>query len=118
MALWVRLVCYLDRVLVAKYIDPFYEADYMLKHRLQWGQPDTLSLLRSSLDQPVINRPDSQGQVFCNGDNQKPPLDTTLEASTNDSKLPVIPADCPSYFTANIPPGLISIIQNDWPYSG
>ncbi|KIM89469.1 hypothetical protein PILCRDRAFT_813408 [Piloderma croceum F 1598] len=92
-------------------------ADYMLIHRLRWGQPDTLSLLRSSLDQPAINRPGSQGRVSCNGDSQKPPLNTTPEASTNDSKLPVIPADCPSYFTANTPPGLISIIQNDWPYS-
>ncbi|KAK0188092.1 hypothetical protein F5146DRAFT_1207953 [Armillaria mellea] len=53
--------------------------NYLLNFRLQWGQPDTLSLLTSALD---------------------------------DKSL-----DAPPYFTTDIPPEYISIIQNDWPYS-
>jgi len=35
----------------------------------------------------------------------------------NENNLPNIPADCPTHFTADTPQELISIIQNDWPYS-
>jgi hypothetical protein len=60
-------------------------------------------------------------RVLSNGDIQTLPLSAvtaTLKAATNDSKLPAVIADGPTHFTANIPPELISIIQNDWPYSG
>jgi hypothetical protein len=67
--------------------------DYLLNHRLQWGKPDTLSLLPSALDkQPAV---------------------------TSENGQPV-PYSTPEYFKADIPfdSELICIIQNDWPYSG
>ncbi|KIJ17610.1 hypothetical protein PAXINDRAFT_167622 [Paxillus involutus ATCC 200175] len=66
--------------------------DYLLNHRLQWGKPDTLSLLPSALDkQPAV---------------------------TSENGQPV-PYSTPEYFKADIPfdSELICIIQNDWPYS-
>jgi hypothetical protein len=86
-----------------------------VNYRLQWGKPDTLSLLQSSLNQPVVNGQDSRKEALSNGDIQIPPLDATIEAAT---KLPAVTTDYPTYFTVNTPPELISIIQNDWPYSG
>ncbi|EJC98832.1 uncharacterized protein FOMMEDRAFT_95368 [Fomitiporia mediterranea MF3/22] len=62
--------------------------DYLLNYRLQWGRPDRLSLLPSQLDYVEI------------------PL----------CELPE-DAPIPEYFTADTPSSLISIIQNDWPYS-
>ncbi|KAH8108659.1 hypothetical protein DFH11DRAFT_1731670 [Phellopilus nigrolimitatus] len=64
--------------------------NYLLDHRLQWGKPDRLSLLTSELDDvsPAYT-----------------PYEETLQSK---------PAD---YFTADTSPNLISIIQNDWPYS-
>jgi len=66
--------------------------NYLLKYRLRWGQPDRLSVLRpykGSIDEiPIIDDPDS---------------------------LPVPAVD---YFRADTPPHLISVIVNDWPYSG
>jgi hypothetical protein len=95
------------------------EVDYLMKHRLQWGKPDTMSLLRSSLDQPVnVNSRDFRMGVLSNGNVQSLPSAATLGAATNVSKLPITAVDSPTHFTANTPPGLISIIQNDWPYSG
>lgn len=63
--------------------------DYLLNYRLQWGKPDRLSLLPSKLD--------------C--------VETEAEPLPEDAPLP-------DYFTADIHPSLVSIIQNDWPYSG
>lgn len=52
----------------------------------------------------------------------KPVLDrdisTTIAPQLNDTVLPPLPADAPAYFIADTPPSLISIISNDWPYSG
>ena len=66
--------------------------NYLLKYRLRWGRPDRLSVLRpykGSIDEiPILDDPDS---------------------------LPIPAAD---YFRADTPPHLISIIVNDWPYSG
>jgi len=65
--------------------------NYLLKHRLRWGQPDRLSVLKPykrSIDEiPIFHDPDS---------------------------LPIPTVD---YFRADTPPHLISIIVNDWPYS-
>ncbi|KAJ8518416.1 hypothetical protein ONZ45_g4506 [Pleurotus djamor] len=72
--------------------------DYLLNHRLQWGKPDTLSLLPSVLHDSAFaseepGRPDDE------------PLTRP------------IPDDAPPYFTVDTPRKYISIIQNDWPYS-
>ncbi|KAH8085412.1 hypothetical protein BXZ70DRAFT_900205 [Cristinia sonorae] len=72
--------------------------NYLRDHRLQWGKPDKISLLPSRLDD----------------DND------TNHVSQNSSSIPTdtqLPADTPSYFTADTPSELISIIMNDWPYS-
>lgn len=73
--------------------------NYLRDHRLQWGKPDNLSLLHSRL-----------------ADDTK----TTIPA-TNPDQIPnnaQIPKEVPAYFTADTPSELISIIMNDWPYSG
>ncbi|KAG9315947.1 hypothetical protein JVU11DRAFT_3601 [Chiua virens] len=66
--------------------------NYLVNHRLQWGKPDTLSLLTSGLDDRSI-------AVEQNGERELYPT--------------------PDYFKADIPfdSELICIIQNDWPYS-
>ncbi|KAG6376925.1 hypothetical protein JVT61DRAFT_957 [Boletus reticuloceps] len=68
--------------------------DYLLSYRLQWGKPDTLSLLTSSMaldDQPVA---------------------ATEKGGREHNPIP-------EYFKADIPfnSELICIIRNDWPYS-
>ncbi len=77
--------------------------NYLLNFRLQWGKPDTLSLLTSALDDMDLAR------------NHTNPLDADTVVAKD---LPPLPEDAPPYFTADIPPEYISIIQNDWPYSG
>ena len=59
-------------------------------HRLQWGKPDRLSLLKSQVPE---------------------------EESVSDEELAKV-EEKPAYFTADIPRKFISIILNDWPYSG
>jgi len=76
--------------------------NYLMKYRLQWGKPDTLSLLQSSLNQPAIN-----------GDSHTVQVPALVEPEANG----VIVAKHATHFTASTPPELISIIQNDWPYS-
>lgn len=69
-----------------------FEENYLLKYRLRWGQPDRLSVLKpfkGSIDEiPKLDDPES---LF----------------------IPTV-----DYFRADTPPHLISIIVNDWPYSG
>lgn len=66
--------------------------DYLLKYRLQWGKPDALSLLHPLLE----NRP-----------------------TPNDPAHSAVHApDIHPYFTVDTPEELISIVRNDWPYSG
>ena len=92
-----------------------------MKYRLQWGKPDTLSLLRSSLDEPVANGQDSHMPELFNGHIQTLPnnvVSASLQATINNSIPPALTEDGPAYFNANTPPELFSIIQNDWPYSG
>lgn len=78
--------------------------NYLLNYRLQWGQPDTLSVLRSSLDE-------RHAQAPTNGTAPSPDPKTP-------GKLPPLPPNAPRYFRADIPPELLSITMNDWPYSG
>ena len=66
-----------------------------MNHRLRWGQPDTLSLLKSDLVHNSIAKPLSQP----------------------DSTIP-ISSVIPPYFSWETPSQFISIIENDWPYSG
>ena len=67
-------------------------ANYLNTYRLQWGKPDTKSLLRSTFDDPI-------------------------SPSAVETK-PTTVAESLTHFTANTPEELISIILNDWPYSG
>lgn len=73
--------------------DIYNAVNYLLNHRLQWGKPDTLSLLTSALDDRSV-------------------------ATTENGELELYPS--PEYFKADVPfnSDLICIIQNDWPYSG
>ncbi|KAM5539443.1 hypothetical protein V8D89_006895 [Ganoderma adspersum] len=70
--------------------------NYLLTYRLQWGKPDTISLLRSSLDPPL---PESESKAHTAGE---PPL---------------MPFDAPPFFHADMPKELYYIAMNDWPYS-
>lgn len=74
---------------------------YLINHRLQWGKPDTLSLLPSALDSNTR------------------PKDVLISPSKSNQPFPPLPPDAPEYFKADIPVDseFISIIQNDWPYS-
>ena len=79
----------------------FYDslANYLRSYRLQWGRVDTLSKMPSSLSSPVD--------------------DVNLrEVTLLESGLPLLPPGTKPYFTAEIPLQLVSIIMNDWPYSG
>ncbi|KAJ7256779.1 hypothetical protein B0H12DRAFT_1015657 [Mycena haematopus] len=79
-------------------------ANYLMNFRLQWGRPDTLSLLGSAVHDAGMSTP---------------PVFETLptEDLSVPRELPILPADGPAYFSESTPPEYISIIQNDWPYS-
>ncbi|KAF5360629.1 hypothetical protein D9756_004612 [Leucocoprinus leucothites] len=85
--------------------------NYLLNHRLQWGKPDTLSLLTSTLDGPCHTTTNGSA----NGQSVFPPADLTEPPVLK--ALPPLPLDAPEYFTVNTPAEYLSIIQNDWPYS-
>ncbi|KAJ8469349.1 hypothetical protein ONZ51_g9052 [Trametes cubensis] len=86
-------------------------ANYLLNYRLQWGQHDSISILRSSLDTapPHIVNGSATPAVTAPPDE---PLDPK-EAK----KLPPLPPDAPPYFRSDMSPELLSITMNDWPYS-
>jgi hypothetical protein len=71
---------------------------------LQWGKQDTLSRLSSALDDPSISKTIVD------------PLSPDIVPNTKG--LPPLPSHAPPYFTVHTPSEFISIIQNDWPYSG
>ncbi|PPQ68111.1 hypothetical protein CVT26_005732 [Gymnopilus dilepis] len=71
--------------------------NYLLNHRLRWGQPDTLSLLKSSVIDDGFYSSSTSNFASEN------------EASSISSPTP--------YFCWETPKEYISIIQNDWPYS-
>ncbi|KAF8214913.1 hypothetical protein K438DRAFT_765522 [Mycena galopus ATCC 62051] len=79
-------------------------ANYLMNFRLQWGKPDTLSLLGSAVRDTGMSTP----PVF-------EPI--SPEDLSVPRELPPLPADAPAYFSETTPPEYISIIQNDWPYS-
>ncbi|KAJ7778376.1 hypothetical protein B0H16DRAFT_1503300 [Mycena metata] len=78
--------------------------NYLMNFRLQWGRPDTLSLLGSAVQDTGMSTP----PVF---------ESIATEDLTVLRELPPLPADAPAYFSASTPRQYISIIQNDWPYS-
>ncbi|KAJ6585328.1 hypothetical protein B0H19DRAFT_418886 [Mycena capillaripes] len=78
--------------------------NYLMNYRLQWGRPDTLSLLGSAIQDTGMSTP----PVF---------ESIPTEALADPRELPPLPADAPEYFSESTPPQFISIIQNDWPYS-
>ncbi|KAG6903159.1 hypothetical protein C0995_004706 [Termitomyces sp. Mi166 len=75
--------------------------DKKLQARLQWGKCDILSLLTSALD------------VDCNEPDLPPP-----NGNVSNELPPLSDDDAPKYFSRNAPSEYLSIIQNDWPYSG
>ena len=79
-------------------------ANYLRSYRLQWGKADTLSKLPSRLSLPVVT---TENDDIDSG-----------EVTALASGLPPIPSGTKPYFTADIPLQLVSIITNDWPYSG
>ncbi len=79
-------------------------ANYLRRYRLQWGKADTLSKLPSRLSPPVVTA--ENGDIGSG------------EVTALSTGLPPIPPGTKPYFTADIPLQLVSIITNDWPYSG
>lgn len=73
--------------------------NYLRNYRLQWGRPDRLSLLPS-----LINEADA-------------PHDQALVGQDRGSSSS-ISEGAPRCFIADTPPESISVITNDWPYSG
>ncbi|TFY83877.1 hypothetical protein EWM64_g130 [Hericium alpestre] len=84
--------------------------NYLLSYRLQWGKPDKLSKLKSRLDLTPFMKSTSVENESLGGHSDG-------EITTPTGQLPPIPAGTKNYFTADISPSLVSIIQNDWPYS-
>ena len=71
---------------------------YLLNYRLLWGQPDTIAILRSSLDAA--------------------PVASDVPPKPHAGELPPLPPNAPTHFVAGTPPELYFIAMNDWPYSG
>ncbi|TFY72595.1 hypothetical protein EVG20_g415 [Dentipellis fragilis] len=84
--------------------------NYLLSYRLQWGKPDSLSKLHSRLESPntPVDPEATTGLV---------PEGATGQPTKAVGQPPAIPPDAKPYFTADISESLISVIQNDWPYS-
>lgn len=113
MDLWVRCFSYhfwLPSYYLTSFLFLFFfVVNYLLNYRLQWGRPDTLSLLTSALDKPQSNG--------VNGDATNTPASLMTDPAAV-GQLPLLPPDAPAYFTSDTPAEYLSIIQNDWPYSG
>ena len=76
-----------------------YLVNYLMTYRLRWGQPDTIAILKSSLD-------------FIT------PATEISAPVERIEKLPPLPPDAPTHFVADTPPEFMFIAMNDWPYSG
>ena len=74
-----------------------------MNHRLQWGRPDRLAILPSARDECRVDGGYENGEA---------------NADTKEIEVPTPIISTHSYFTANMPSELISVIRNDWPYSG
>lgn len=85
--------------------------NYLLNYRLQWGKPDKLAVLHSALDEP-------RDPLADKGINKVVIPSNEADSEIVPQELPPIPDNIAPYFTADTPPELISIIMNDWPYSG
>ncbi|KAI0822063.1 hypothetical protein BC628DRAFT_1328389 [Trametes gibbosa] len=85
--------------------------NYLLNFRLQWGQPDSISILRSLLDEPHAR--DTAALDTANVSSQE----TNVSDPKMPRKLPALAAGAPLYFRAEMPAELLSIMMNDWPYS-
>ncbi|OBZ71084.1 hypothetical protein A0H81_08947, partial [Grifola frondosa] len=85
--------------------------NYLLNYRLQWGKPDRLSLLRSTLDVSAESS-NTCGRI---SNASQASEDSVAEDSDADALLPT--QEGLLYFKADTPPELISIIMCDWPYS-
>ena len=92
---WVRRNLFTTRCRITCSIS---SVNYLLSYRLQWGKHDTLSKLSSRLGPPAPH--------------------SHTKSARHEPTLPSVPEGAPNYFTADINPELISILQNDWPYSG
>ncbi|CDO69905.1 hypothetical protein BN946_scf184884.g64 [Trametes cinnabarina] len=84
-------------------------ANFLLNYRLQWGKEDTITLLRSSLD-------DSSEQASADLDGPAEVPEELLDPKV-PRKLPPLPPNAPPYFKADMPRELYCITMNDWPYS-
>ncbi|KAI0373660.1 hypothetical protein BV20DRAFT_962222 [Pilatotrama ljubarskyi] len=82
--------------------------NYLLNYRLQWGQEDNIAVLRSSLERSSAPVATDGSAASSQNEHQDPKV---------PRKLPPLPPDAPPYFKADMPPELISITMNDWPYS-
>ncbi|KAJ3009665.1 hypothetical protein NUW54_g2711 [Trametes sanguinea] len=83
---------------------PLLQANFLLNYRLQWGKEDTITLLRSSLEQSA----DAEGPAEVPEELLDPKV---------PKKLPPLPPNAPSYFKADMPREMYCITMNDWPYS-
>jgi hypothetical protein len=85
-----------------------HSVNYLLKYRLRWGEPDRITLLPSSL------------QIEEHHETSSSSKDVRQVTSNSDefAAAAVVNPEEEQYFKADGPPNLISIIQNDWPYSG
>lgn len=81
------------------------QANFLLNYRLQWGKEDTITLLRSSLEESV----DAEGPAEVPEELLDPKV---------PKKLPPLPPNAPPYFKADMPREMYCITMNDWPYSG
>lgn len=86
--------------------------NYLTAYRLQWGEADTLSCLPTSLDASAFKGAEAQMHTVPNGIVDLHPM------QVENSQLFGSALDAPSCFKVDTPSELISIIQNDWPYSG
>ncbi|KDQ62643.1 hypothetical protein JAAARDRAFT_30559 [Jaapia argillacea MUCL 33604] len=91
--------------------------NYLINYRLRWGQPDTISLLKSILDdQEQAGTSISIKYSNTNGVSSARQQDV-LTDSLPAKGLPSMPSTAPEYFTVDTPKEYIFIAQNDWPYS-
>ena len=84
--------------------------NYLNQYRLQWGKADTLSALTTALDAAAYKGLESQKGV-ANVVESRPTVVEGPDRTGNPSNLP-------ASFLADTPSELISVIMNDWPYSG
>ncbi|KZP06145.1 hypothetical protein FIBSPDRAFT_842412 [Athelia psychrophila] len=85
--------------------------NYLNQYRLRWGEPDTLSALPTSLGISAYKGVEAPKHASA--------IDAVKPHPTlvDESDLFTSASNIPAYFMTGTPAELISIIQNDWPYS-